>query len=270
MRRRNALVRRLGWRAAVMTGNDPVAYDRWRWLTRRFRGGNVRTLDAGCGFGGFSLYAAKRGNETVGVTTDPVELKALQEQSRALGLTRVTVFEGDLRRLDGLADRLGTFDQIMAFEIIEHIMDDRKFGRDLAALLKPGGRLFLSTPYLHHRPFHMETISEVEDGGHVRPGYTHEQMRAILEDAGLEIEEQDYVSGFVAQKILNLFLRLAWARHLKVGWAAVFALRPLLVFDVWLTRLLRYPFLSIAVVARKPAEAEAAGERPLARAEGER
>ncbi|MGH7934815.1 MAG: hypothetical protein ACREQN_16860, partial [Candidatus Binataceae bacterium] len=65
----NALVRLLGWRATVLHG-DPMTLDRWRWLKRHLRAGRLRTLDAGCGSGAFTMYAAKIGNEAVGITFD--------------------------------------------------------------------------------------------------------------------------------------------------------------------------------------------------------
>lgn len=40
-------------------------------------------------------------------------------------------------------------DVVMAFEIIEHLENPFRFEREIARVLKPGGILFLSTPYGH-------------------------------------------------------------------------------------------------------------------------
>ena len=41
-----------------------------RKLERYFLSGNIRTLDAGCGNGGFSLVACELGNRVVGINLD--------------------------------------------------------------------------------------------------------------------------------------------------------------------------------------------------------
>jgi len=56
--------------------------------------------------------------------------------------------------------------------------------RDLAVLLKPGGAILLTAPFRHHRPLWGERVSEIEDGGHVRWGYTHAEIRDLLEPCG--------------------------------------------------------------------------------------
>ena len=60
----------LGWRAVLLYG-DPCAFDRWLWLRRLARPGEVATLDAGTGNGAFAMYAASQGNEVVAVSDFP-------------------------------------------------------------------------------------------------------------------------------------------------------------------------------------------------------
>lgn len=246
------LVRLIGWRATILHGDVSVV-DRWKWLRRHLRPGPLRTLDAGCGSGAFTLYAAKLGNEALGIAFEAPAIAKAQRRARLLGLDGAARFRvADLRRLDEFGAELGTFDQVLLLECIEHIRDDAKLVRDLAARLRPGGAFLLTAPYKHHRPLFGEAVSEVEDGGHVRFGYTHEEVAALLAAAGLEVVAAEFVSGLVSQKLAGM--RFALERlDSRLAWAATLPLRVLHPLDAPLTRLTGYPYLSVGVVGRKPA-----------------
>ncbi|HEY6419488.1 MAG TPA: class I SAM-dependent methyltransferase [Candidatus Binataceae bacterium] len=244
------LVRILGWRALFIQG-DPMVYDRLRWLRRHLCSGRLRTLDAGCGNGAFTLYAARIGNDAVGISFDEANNRKAAARAAILGLGGARFVQGDLRRLDTMRTELGAFDQVICLETIEHIMDDHKLARDLAAMLRPGGRLFLSAPYSKCPPMRGDQISAVENGDHVRWGYTHEEMRALLGAAGLETVTEEYCSGVVSQRIVNLE-RMAAQITPALGWAATFPLRAFQIADRAATDALAAPYQSIAVVAEKP------------------
>jgi SAM-dependent methyltransferase len=155
----------------------------------------------------------------------------------------------DLRELSSHTDALGTFDQIICFETIEHVSDDGGLVRSLAGMLAPGGSLLLTTPYAEHRPLYTEepNPSPVEDGSHVRYGYSQQQLRALAEDAGLEVVGEDFISGVISQKLTNLMRRLSGRLGVPLAWALTLPLRPLAVLDAPLSTLLRYPRLSVAL-----------------------
>jgi SAM-dependent methyltransferase len=245
------LVRLIGWPALIVHG-DPCVTDRWLWLRQRLRRPGARTLDAGAGNGGFAIYAARLGNESLGLSFAPDEVTAARRRAAALGVDGVDFRVGDLRRLDDFAGDLGLFDQIVCLEVAEHIRDDTKLIADLARLLNPGGRLLLTTPNLEHRALWSESLSDTEDGGHVRWGYSHEEMASLFANAGLRVVDQGYVSGFVSQRLTNL-MRRAQRVSFVLGWALVAPLRVLQVLDRPLTRLLGWPPLCIAVVGEREA-----------------
>ncbi len=245
----DALVSVLGWSATILHG-DPTVFDRWLWLRRHLAPGSRRTLDAGCGNGAFTLYAARIGNQAIGISHDEVSARRAAARSSLLNLSDVSFLTGDLRQLDGMRNSLGTFDQVLCLETIEHILDDRKLARDLSAMLRPGGSLLLTTPYRDCPPLRGDKLSRTEDGGHVRWGYTHAEMRALLADAGLQNVAEEYVSGFVSQKIANLMRAIGGLNQLA-GWAATFPLRIAQAADRRFTDSFHKPYLSIAVVARK-------------------
>ena len=248
------VLRLLGWPSLLIHG-DPLVFDRWLWVRRYLRRPKSRTFDAGCGNGGFSVYAARAGNEVVAASFSDRELEAARRRASILGIGGVEFRKLDLRNLDHQIDQLGRFDQIICLETIEHLKDDVKLVKGLAQMLEPGGQLLLSTPFDEHNSLFRETRhpSAVEDGSHVRYGYSHERLRSMLGEAGLEVRDEGFVSGVVSQKLTNLMWRLTELVGLPAAWLIVLPLRALVVLDRPLTRMVGYPHPCVAVRAIKPA-----------------
>ena len=238
------------WFSSTGLRGDPATFDRWRWLKRHLMPGPLRTLDAGCGYGSFTIHASRIGNESIGLSIEEEQIQKARVRAGVLRIRNVRFIQNDLRDLDKFADQLGKFDQIICFETIEHILDDRKLLADLSALLKPGGRLLLTTPFRHYRPLWGDKLSPYEDGGHVRWGYTCEEMGELLNECGLEVVLEEYISGFVSQQLMNL-MRILSKENTRIVWALIFPLRLFQILDSPLTRLIGYPYLSIGVVAVK-------------------
>ena len=244
----NLILRLFGFLPTVLFG-DAAVFDRWLWLKRHL--GRGRTLDAGCGSGAFAIYAAKRGNEAVGISFDERNNKVASERAKLLGVQNVSFLSHDLRRLDELAEKLGTFDQAICFETIEHIVNDKKLLRDIRGMLNPGGELLLTAPYTHYKRIMGNKISEVENGDHVRWGYTHEEIESLLKEAGFAVKTRDYVTGAISQWLILLYRALSRVLPYQAAWAVVLPFRLLTVLNPVVTKLLRYPYLSIAIVAER-------------------
>ncbi|HNR95311.1 MAG TPA: methyltransferase domain-containing protein, partial [Kiritimatiellia bacterium] len=182
---------------------DACAYDRLKWLKHHLRKGPQNTLDAGCGIGLFTLYAAKRGNNVLGLSFDRSQLDTAETCRDLLGLQNASFKICDLRELDKSDIKRGSYDQIICCEVIEHILDDQKLIRDLSAFLKPGGMIFLTTPFKGNKGLLGDYISSSEDGGHVRWGYTHDEIRELFKKVHLDIVDTSYVSGIISQKAAN-------------------------------------------------------------------
>jgi 2-polyprenyl-3-methyl-5-hydroxy-6-metoxy-1,4-benzoquinol methylase len=251
---RDAVLRIFGWRLLLIMG-DPCVLDRWRWLRGRVRHGARRTFDAGSGNGAFSMFAASLGNEVVAASFQIREQEKARRRADVLGVTGVDFRVIDLRKLGDRGEELGTFDQVICMETIEHILDDEGVVSRLAAMLRPGGQLLLTTPFHGHRRLYAEEIdpSLVEDGGHVRYGYSPERLRQIVTAAGMSVNGLEYLSGVVSQKVTSLGTRVRFRLGSLPAWLLVLPLRPIVVLDAPLSRLLGYPHLSIALCAVKPA-----------------
>lgn len=116
-----------------------LAVNRYQWVKRYAK--NKVVLDAGCGSGYGADGLIRSGAKKVyGVDINSESIKYCQEHHQQENLEFSI---GDLAKLD-LPDK--SFDLIVAFEVIEHVKDCPKVISEFYRLLKPGGKLILSTP----------------------------------------------------------------------------------------------------------------------------
>lgn len=95
-----------------------------------------RILDVGCGKGFFVKLCAQKGLDAEGVELSETGAAYARER---LG---VRVTQGLLREVKG---GLGFFDTAVMWGVIEHLHDPLSTVRDVAGVLKPGGRIFVET-----------------------------------------------------------------------------------------------------------------------------
>ena len=255
-RRSSLLVRLLGFPATLIHG-DTLVRDRWNWLRARLpvtRNGEL-VLDVGCGSGAFSIGAARRGYRCLGLSWDAENQEIARERASMCRAPGADFEIQDVRFLDRRPDLVGRFDVVLCLENIEHILDDRKLVADIAACLRPGGRLLLTTPNLMYRPFTEEykgPFEEIEDGRHVRKGYSPEMLRELCELAGLRVQAIGYCSGFASQKITGL-MRAASGISPAMAWLLVLPLRLVPpVVDPLISWVTGWPGFSITLEAYRP------------------
>lgn len=207
------LYRVLGWRAGLVFG-DTLVVDRWRFLGRNLPRDNQQRnlLDVGCGSGAFSIAAAARGYSVVGLSWDEANNSKAAQRAEWLDLSsRCSFLVWDARRLDSAPLPVGGFDYVINTENIEHIIDDRKLMGDVARLLKPGGWLLLTTPAIDYLPMSegdMGPFDPIEDGRHVRRGYSKQMLSELCEIAGLRVEHFTFCSGRLSQLSTKLMRTL--------------------------------------------------------------
>lgn len=252
---KSPLVRIFGFPATLIHG-DTLVLDRWRWLRAslpRVPPGTKRLLDVGCGSGAFTIGAALRGYQALGLSWDERNQSIARERAQMCGATRVEFRVMDVRKLDTAPELSGAFDVVVCTETIEHILDDAKLMRDIRSCLRPDGMLLLTSPNIEYRPMGGDEgpFLPIEDGAHVRRGYGKRELEDLCAQAGLRVDRIEYCSGVLSQRITTLDRRVARI-HPLAGWAATLPLRPLpLLFDRWATRLTGYPGYSIALVAHR-------------------
>jgi len=105
-----------------------------------------RILEIGCGRGGFSCWLAGRPRpprDLVAADFSETAVAKGREFARRKGLDNITWRVADIQQLPFADD---TFDTVISCETIEHVPDPARAVRELARVLKPGGRLLLTTP----------------------------------------------------------------------------------------------------------------------------
>ncbi|HEX5758421.1 MAG TPA: class I SAM-dependent methyltransferase, partial [Thermoanaerobaculia bacterium] len=102
--------------------------------------GAREVLEVGCGRG----VTGRLLQERLGCRVTGVELNPLAAREAARHLDRVV--QGDVEELE--ID--GTFDVVLALELVEHLVESEAFLARLPRLLAPGGRAVLSVPNVGH------------------------------------------------------------------------------------------------------------------------
>lgn len=232
--------------------SDVIYQSRMWWLMNSLPKGDERRLvDFGCGNGFATNWAAHRDWRAIGVSYDQGEIACAQQMSNTLKQRNTSFLLGDIRNLDRVLRSGEKFDVVLCLEVIEHILNDHKLIMDISQRLSSGGQLFLSTPNKSYKHLIGDKISEVEDGNHVRWGYTFEELVDILGIAELKIIQQGEMIGFVNQMVTNLERLTSRLVGRKLSWALTFPLRFLLPLDKIVTAVVKYPYLSLWVIAVK-------------------
>jgi hypothetical protein len=91
--------------------------------------------------------------------------------------------------------------------------------------------LHASSPYLHRRPYAGEVLTDVEDGSHMRLGYTFEQLDRLIGQAGLEPALHDTAVGPSSRAALETINRAEAIGGRAAAVGALAALAPFRLLD---------------------------------------
>jgi 2-polyprenyl-6-hydroxyphenyl methylase/3-demethylubiquinone-9 3-methyltransferase len=120
---------------------DHAAEHFGRDIRRRDSLADLRMLDIGCGGGILCEPLARLGAAIVGIDPAANNIAVAQRHAAQAGLTI------DYRAVtaETLAEAGEDFDIVLAMEVVEHVTDVGRFVALAAALVKPGGLLFVAT-----------------------------------------------------------------------------------------------------------------------------
>ena len=167
----------------VLTGHEALAGRLIRPGAFDVRGCK-RLLDAGCGNGRYSRFLLKEADPDALLTGFDYSQQMLRRARERLHSDRVTHVAADLTRLP-YAD--AAFDAVVCGWVLEHLPDPRPGLRELARVLRPGGKLLLLatedtlTGAMCSRLWHCRT-------------YNRAELRRVCAECGLGWERELWFS----------------------------------------------------------------------------
>jgi len=150
----------------------------------------TRLLDLGCGAGRHAFEAARRGAEVVALDTDHGELERVRAVAAAMAETAEIQAPASIISAAGDATRMpfpdGSFDLVIAAEVLEHIPADQSAMNEISRMLRPGGIAAVTVPaWLPERVcWALSDDYHNVPGGHVRI-FTRRELETKLQRAGL-------------------------------------------------------------------------------------
>ena len=160
------------------------------------RAGSLRILDYGCGTGGNILAYTSLGT-VVGIEPDGVAVRLANQRGGA-----------EYCRTTGtrLPFRQGSFDAVVASDVLEHIEDDAEAVSEITRVLRPGGAAIISVPA------HQWLFSEHDTALHHFRRYSKSAIRDLLERSGLRVSRLSYWNAALFPAVCAHRLLGKWRR----------------------------------------------------------
>lgn len=177
-------------------------------------------LDIGCG-GGILTESLTHYYPKMKISGCDISSKAI-EYAKKYGHSKV-----QYKSYDGvtLPYSKNSFDVCTCFDVMEHVLDEKFFLKEVRRVLKPGGKFFLIVPCEAERftftwlfqKFYILSNLTFNEWGHVHPEFTHDKIIALLSSQGLQVVKKTYsehaiyqicnlVIYFIPKAIMNMIL----------------------------------------------------------------
>ncbi|MFN3134167.1 MAG: class I SAM-dependent methyltransferase [Candidatus Kryptonium sp.] len=153
----------------------------------------VKVLDAGCGFGQYSYFIAKKFKNSKVLGID-VNERRINDCSKFSESEKIGNLKFDVANLEDL-NYSDEFDLVLAIDVMEHIENDVKVFENFYKAMKKDGLLIVSTPSnLGGSDVHADADeSFIEE--HVRSGYGADEIKSKLEMVGFKDVSLRYSYG---------------------------------------------------------------------------
>lgn len=147
----------------------------------------IETIDLGAG--GAPMMAElllRKGNGTVDCLVYGENDTRKAKRYLEIYKERVKIFKGDLTVRETLPNK--KYDQILLLDVLEHIEDEKLVLNNIKHLFHEKSILIITVPNINYKD--VMSLEFHEFIGHVREGYTMENLVHILNENGLEVIEK--------------------------------------------------------------------------------
>lgn len=160
----------------------------------------ARVLDCAAGTGEFSLAAAKRAGTVLCTDQSQAMLKQARKKAKKRGLTNITFSRRDVT---ALSDPDGSFDAVIAANVLHLLPQPEAAVRELWRVTAPGGRLILPTYLQGKVGTAYGTMIKIYQGVgfHYEHAFTPETYRMLLESLKLAPVLVEVIPGRVPEGI---------------------------------------------------------------------
>lgn len=164
-----------------------------------------KLLDAGCGIG---IYIQEFSNryKIKGYGIDISSLRILNNKKIDKFLKQSNIFY--TQNLEKLNLGKVHFDKIICLEVLEHIENDYFALKNLYSYLKKNGRMVITVPLSRAKTNYVQKAPEKY--GHVRKGYSHNELKSLIKKAGfskVEIKPYFFIFSTIAVKIQHILYK---------------------------------------------------------------
>ena len=166
-------------------------------------------LDIACGTGYGTAILLKHGCKVVGADLDGEILKEARSRWNYNGFMEANVLD--------LPFPNASFDAVVSFETIEHVIDGERFLAEMHRVLRPNGIFICSTPnirYTAHPKFHLKEYEPEEFFKLVEKYFTNVQYYGQY--FKMMDRLRDLFHWYVRSMFVNLLVKMAEVTHLKL------------------------------------------------------